>query len=155
MLKAAWEEVTPLTVRNCFAKAGFFCTVEPEIEILDIPDGWSKISNGSSYEDYLSVDENLSPFGHRTDDEILGLKKMRENESSDEEEEAIAEERLPTSSEAIDHLEKTSKYIEGQENVPDSVFAAARTLESFLLHTQILNKSQKKINFYFKSASLH
>lgn len=154
MLKAAWEEVTQLTIRNCFAKAGFFSSEEPEIEILEIPEGWSNVSNGVSYEEFVNVDGNLSPFGHRSDDEIVSSllhKKARTEESSDDEDESeIVEEKLPTCQEAINHLEKTNKFIEAQEDVPDSIFAASQLLESFLLQSQIKNRQQTKITDFFQ-----
>lgn len=155
MLKAAWDEVTASTIKNCFAKAGFFQTVEPEIEIITAPEGWDALSNGCSYEDFLKVDENLSPFGLREVDDIVSEllnKKLRQEDSSEDEDLADSkntDEKLPTGSEAFEFLQKTSKYIEGQENVPDFVFKAARELESYVLNSIVANKKQKKITDFF------
>ena len=72
MLKESWNRVTPETVQNCFKKAGFFSTLEPEVNlIVETPKDWNDISNGVSFEDYVDIDENLSVFGARSDEDII------------------------------------------------------------------------------------
>lgn len=148
MLKSAWEEVTSTTIKNCFAKAGFFCSEEPEIDIIEPPADWAQISNGIAYEDFLNVDENVSPFGIRSDDDIvreLQNKQIRAEDSSEEEDEPEEiEKNLPTGSEALTYFEKVAKYVESFENVPDSIFKATRELESFLLQSVVVKKKTKK-----------
>ena len=58
---------------------------------------------------------------------------------------------LPPSIEAYDYLQKTTKFIEGQENVPDLVFTATRVLENFILNSQITHRKQTKITHFFKN----
>lgn len=156
MLKAAWEEVSPRTIKNCFAKAGFFCDLEPEIELIEPPLDWTTISNGLLYEDFLRVDENVSTLGQLTTEEIVAQiqnKKACEAESSEEEfEEAGVEEKLPTNTEAYDFLQKTMMFVEAQENVPDNIFAAAHSLDTFLLNCQV-HKKQKKITDFFQKSN--
>lgn len=155
MLKAAWDEVRPLTIKNCFSKAGFFCSSEPEIELIEPPEDWTTISNGLLYEEFLSIDANLSTFGQITEEEIVSKiqnKKICESESSgDERKEENVEEKLPTSGEAYNYLQKTNKFIEAQEDVPDNVFAASHTIENFLLNCKIQNRKQRKITDFFSS----
>lgn len=66
MLKSAQDEVIACTIKNCFAKAGFYCAVDREVEIIETsedltPEGLAALLGGVPNEDFLDVDENISP----------------------------------------------------------------------------------------------
>lgn len=146
-LKAAWEEVGPVTIQNCFAKAGFLCSLEPDVELIEPPQQWSQISHGISYEDFLNIDQNVPTFGGMTAEEIVSQiqnKKICESSDNESDEEDV-EEKLPTCQEANDFFQNTIKFIEAQQGVPDDIFAAAHKLEKFLLNCQLQKKKQAKI----------
>lgn len=125
--------------------------MEPEINFLlndtSIDTFWTEITKKIKYDEYLSVDESLSTFGSMTDNEIVAEvwnKKIRKDESSDEEQEAgeIEKKEIPAVSQASNYVEKLKLFVEGQEIVADSVLFALQTLEEFTLNMEI---KQKKI----------
>lgn len=153
MLKESWNRVTPETVQNCFKKAGFFSTLEPEVNlIVETPKDWNDISNGVSFEDYVDIDENLSVFGARSDEDIVAEIQRKKIclESSSEDEEEEDSETVPTFSEATDYLNKLMKFVHAQENVSDSILNGMQDLENFVLNVSLKNKKQKKLSVYFK-----
>lgn len=66
----------------------------------------------------------------------------------DECEEENAEKKLSTTKGAHDFLHKTMRFIGTQEDVPDDVFAASRTLERFF--AQLSNQKWETKNNTFK-----
>jgi hypothetical protein len=84
-LVKAWDMVTPLTVKNCFRKAGFCIDdsqpeqLEPGTEHVQPNSGnvWERIGDifplgeNESYEDYLIVDSEVTGAGLPTTDSIV------------------------------------------------------------------------------------
>lgn len=149
ILKESWNKVQPETIQQCFKKAGFFCPVEPEVNIiLETPEGWSKISDGIAFQDYVDVDDNLSPMGEKTDQEIVAEiqgKKVCVDSSSSEEDNAENDlDDVSNASEADECLNKLMRYVHAQENVSDQTFSVLQDLENFIFNSRVKNRVQKK-----------
>lgn len=68
MLARAWRAVTPETVRNCFAKAGFKTDSQspaPEVPI-ELPESMT----ASSFDEYVCHDEHVECYGMPSDEDI-------------------------------------------------------------------------------------
>lgn len=155
MLKFAWEQVGRETIINCFAKAGFNSTVEPEVTVIidENVNEWSAVSHGISFTDYVNVDDGVVVFGAPTDEEIITEvqhKKFCPDPSSDDDESDIETEApaVVSSSEAQACVGKLFTYLEASENVPESLSAVLSRVESFILSQRVKAKHQQKITNY-------
>ena len=54
-----------------------------------------------------------------------------------------------TSSQALEYLLESRRFIEGQNNVTDDIFQAADKLESLITAEQLKSKKQTKITSFF------
>ena len=80
-LKTAWNEVTPLTIQNCFRHCGFndsSSAISDETTVIDEPDiedivqqlSENGVSIEGSVDDYINADEDVAVAGTFTDAEI-------------------------------------------------------------------------------------
>ena len=86
MLRAAWLEVQPTTIINCFRKAGFQLTTAdlPDESSNDFADGISE----ADFETYIDIDADIVCHGEMTIAEIVSSAKHQStNDSSDSEDE--------------------------------------------------------------------
>ena len=94
-----------------------------------VPGNWEVVSREGdvSFEDFVNLDESVAICGELTDQEMLAEVKTRKktDNSSDEEEERpeVTDKPIPTPSEALDQLHKLRRYVEGQANISDSIYA--------------------------------
>lgn len=158
MCHSAWTQVTEKTIVNCFRKAGFTKKADKNKDVEEyVPAlaGWENVGleAGVSFEEFVNLDENVAVCGELTDAEILTeVTTKKTDNSSDEEEERpeLAEKPIPTSSEALDHLQELRRYVEGQANVSDSLFQALNKLQEFTTLQRINSMKQLKITNVFK-----
>ncbi|KAH3871770.1 hypothetical protein DPMN_034984 [Dreissena polymorpha] len=130
MLTKAWNCVTDVTIRNCFAKAGFTKGTAPEKQMETAPEKPMETAeppesmNAISFAEYVQHDDDLECHGMPTDDDICSdmLREEEErrnhiefnNDNEDaEEEDADTPIRLPvTASDARKALEEVRRFLE-------------------------------------------
>ena len=84
MAAASREEVTAITIQNCFKKAGFLMQDDADEDednyveqaahddTLTMREVWDTIAiDGASLEDYITADENVATTGVLTEDDII------------------------------------------------------------------------------------
>ena len=90
MVTSSWKEVAPITIENCFKKAGFVIPSEvvDSEDIMDVDEiekesnngdtvirqAWDKIQDsvpGVSFEDFMTTDDDVSSTGVPTDADII------------------------------------------------------------------------------------
>ena len=128
-VKKAWDGISRQTIENCFRKAGFngdiFVGEETEnefereyVELADILQVKSNF-NFDKYA-YVKIDDHLPVHGMLSDSDIVatvaGSKETPISETKvDSDEEDICEiVNVPTSNEALNHLNELKKYLMSQ-----------------------------------------
>lgn len=162
MCNSAWSQVTQTTIANCFRKGGFTHNNgeeqnEVSAETLPAVGNWEDVLHdaGVSYEDFVNLDENLVVCGELTDAEILADVIGNRNDSaasSNEEEEQpdLQRKPIPTTAQAMDHIEELRRYVERHQNVSDSIFQALNKVEEFTVTQSINSKKQLTISSFFQ-----
>ncbi|XP_052260991.1 tigger transposable element-derived protein 6-like [Dreissena polymorpha] len=130
MLTKAWNCVTEVTIRNCFAKAGFTKGTVPEKPMETAPEKPMETAepplsmNAISFAEYVKHDDDLECLGMPIDDDICSDILQEEEERRNhleinidnedaEEEDADTPIRLPrTASDARKALEEVRKFLE-------------------------------------------
>ena len=79
------------------------------------------------------------------------LNKKDDDLSGEEEEEQLEAEEIPitSSSEALHHLGKFHRYVEGQANISEVVFQSLNMLEEFVNHNRLNSAKQYDISSFF------
>lgn len=161
MCNSAWDQVTQKTIANCFRKGGF-CHIEGEEEneaareVVPTVDNWEEVRHdaGVRYEEFVNMDEDLVVCGEQTDAEIVAdvMNKRNDGASSDEEgdQPELPEIPIPTASQASNYIQHLRRFVEGQQNVSDTIFQALNKLEEFTTTRCINCKMQSNISSFFK-----
>jgi hypothetical protein len=164
MLKNAWNEVTNITIQNCFRKSGFKVQEFPftnDIEVYEtISDSiWQELGRGinlenTNVEDFLNCDNNLVAY-ESTDDNIdsesisNSENNLQEIESSDSETESESNEKPISLLEALNSIKILRQYSAQSDNSEESD-ALLNSLESIIYKSRFNNAKQSKITDYFK-----
>lgn len=154
-ISRAWvEDVTPLTIENCFKKAGFRDeTWDEEDEIPlnllrsenedahEIEQMWNKLTEANynvadvNWKDFMEVDDGIVatevPDNQSVLEEIINAENNA-NESEDEEEPELINIEMPGKTEIENAIEILQSAIELTDQVPDEVQNYLFKLESFL-----------------------
>uniref|UniRef100_A0A1B6KYE2 DDE-1 domain-containing protein n=1 Tax=Graphocephala atropunctata TaxID=36148 RepID=A0A1B6KYE2_9HEMI len=159
MCSSAWDQVRPDTIAHCFKKAGFRHTAlerlqEPE-DIDPCAENWEEVVGDSvvSYEDFVQMDDDVAVCGELTNADILADVMNNQAQgatslSSDEEDE-VPEKPVPSIFEAMEHVKELRCFVEGRQNVSDTIFQSLNKLEEFCLSERINSKKQTKIHNFF------
>lgn len=146
----AWKTVTPSTVFNCFKKSGFNSnlpetqTSEESIALIRESIPLHQALQNVTFEEYVSVDENIAVCGALSDSEIIGTKE-------DEDDEDDTEPLIPvTLREASSCLIKLRQFYM-QSDIDDNVFEALFTLDKTLHQARLAVHKQTKITDFFDS----
>jgi len=138
--------VTSATISNYFRKAGFKKIISQtneearsnteEVEDCEDFAEWSELGiNGITFEEFISIDENLTIAENMTDGEILELVT---HEDSDEDEKDDDESDVDNQcdskisvSRAAQLLTELRQFAQQQENVPEEMFKMIDYFEEF------------------------
>lgn len=157
MCSSAWDQVTPITIANCFKKAGFqHITLErlQEIEdIIPVAEHWDDVTgeSGVSYEDFVQMDNEVAVCGELTNADILSdvINSQTATAISSDEEDDVIEKPVPSICEAMNHIKELRCFVEGRQNVSDTIFQSLNKLEEFCLKEKINSRKQTKIDHFF------
>ena len=162
MISAAWEEVKPETVKNCFRKAGWrkdavdiTTTNDDEDDIpLSVLRERLCLPESMTFEDYVNVDNDLATDEVLTEEAILSSLRpqaaatQNEEEEDDEDEEgATTEKSVCSLADAKAYLQEIRRFLESREHTTDFDFRTVSSLESSLL--QNIAYRQKSIHDFF------
>lgn len=161
MCNSAWNQVSETTIANCFRKAGFYHKEDDEqVEaaeetVPNVVDNWEDVGHdvGVPYLDFVNMDENLAVCGELTDAEILeDVCKRHESASSEDEGEQpeLPQTQIPSCADTMEHISQLRRFVEGQQNVSDSIFQALNRLEDFTTTQCSNSRKQSKISSFFK-----
>jgi hypothetical protein len=111
MIAASWNAVSWETILNCYQKAGFFATPEPDNEDDDdlevsphiLKDLKEKMNVRFAFEEYVDADDNLLPCAVQETGNLCIEDKN--TETDDDDEETAACKPIPKCSEAMQCLD--------------------------------------------------
>ena len=152
MLHKAWKLVTAQTIANCFRKAGFnnrevdteIVTEEP---VEPFSERWQEIAPDVSYDTYVNIDDGVAVCGELKEEEIL--QEVTKNHISPDDLNAVIQEPVPSSSEALKMVEGLRSFIEAEPNVNDDLFQSINQIEDFIYHANLKKNKQTKITHIF------
>jgi len=161
MCEKAWRNVQPNTIIHCFKKAGFYfneeqCDGDICLENNDDDDGgydWQivadklNIDQQSTFQSYVTIDENVEVTGLLTDNEITSINISNSDSENDEPERTLD---MITANQAISSLHIVRQFIESVADVDTSIFEAIGKLEDFVNKQP---KIQKLITNCFSTVS--
>ena len=168
MISAAWQEVKPTTLKNCFRKAGWKKEggMESEADEEEEEEDLIPLSvlrerlllpESMTFDDYVSVDDNLLTFEQMTETDLL-MEIAASNRDEEEEEEEQDDDggdgqqdngnsQICSQSEARTFIEELRKYFESKAQTSDITFSSINQLESAV--TKCVNLRQPIINDFF------
>ena len=169
IVSMAWREVTCTTIANCFKKAGFIKSEEPEnvpaVEDEEQVDRniWDLIQHQFNIdvpsENYLLVDDAVLTSASMTDEEIIqAVKESKEQkcnikceEKNEEDEEEKDQSFVPeNTAQCLEAISGIHTFFQSS-SVPEHVFNAIKILEDHALKTAVTRtKKQCKITDMFK-----
>lgn len=145
-LTAAWHNVTPQTIQNCFKKAGFREGVAEETT-LEL----EKVINGVNMEEFTTVDDNLETTDCQTVEEIMeSLLEPAEDsgEDNDDDENGSLTTSTPNVGEAL-HAIKTLQAYLGATQTSSDWFSKLYSVENSVLLTHKQFSKQTTLDSYF------
>lgn len=152
----AWNNVTAQTIRNCFRKCGFVKTIDNEEEesstTLEVDSQYHRLStvlvDQLTFEDYVTIDDDLAVCGSLTDDEILAT-FIDEEGDLDNDEEQSSEDPPVTSREAKLGLRTVQMYLQ-RHDIDDTIFSTILNLDNTIDKVSANNYKQSKITDFLK-----
>ena len=162
MVSAAWDEVKPDTVKNCFRKAGWRKGDENSTDLNDDEDDIPlavlrerlSLPETMTFEDYINVDSDLATEEVLTEDELFASLRTtpqttqgKEEEEEEEDEENQTENPVCSLADAKVHLQEVRRYLETCSHTSEIDFRSISALESSLLQT--FAQKQKSIRDFF------
>ena len=166
ILSIAWREVTPITVANCFRKAGFVKEDNPvddgdqEINPEDI--FWDAVQEEFAidvpFENYVAVDDDVLTSETMTESDIVDAVKKsndaadikpEEPENDEGEEEEIQRYVPENTAQCLEYISGIHTFFQSSK-VPEHVLEALKTLEDHALKSSVMRrKKQCKITDMF------
>lgn len=163
MAYKAWNCVEQKTIANCFRKARFVIAEdeagqpdeEEEIESLkeSVEEEWRLISNslhldsGTTFQDFVDVDNNVEICGNLTDKEILEEIRSPSEEEDNDDEEFVPPKRI-TFKEAESAMDVMRAFIESRSGMTTKTFQAIALLENVLDAERTSNAYQTVLDRY-------
>lgn len=166
ILSKAWtHDVSAKTVENCFKKAGFSTSLsiwveEDDLQLAELKRSWDMLKTSNiidkeiSFDDFVSVDENIVTTEIMNDVDILESVKnpFVEEESENEENSLDMDEKNPTRREVEKAFSTIRKSFQAFENVPEHVFFNLDKCEHFYDNkVNFSHKRQTNITSYFQN----
>ncbi|XP_050300906.1 tigger transposable element-derived protein 4-like [Anthonomus grandis grandis] len=172
-LNKTWTlDVKEQTIANCFRKAGFVKDKVQQdadnwdeddlVPLSELKTLWTSYRRAIdmsdvSFEDYVTIDDNVQITGFPTDEEILEsvIENLVPNKKDPEENEDDGQsegETVPTPAidETISAIEKIRCFILSRENIPYEIHNSLNLLEDFIDKEKWTNFTPKKITDFFK-----
>ena len=159
MVSAAWDEVKPETVKNCFRKAGWkkdAVVTDADDDEDDIPLAVLRerlrLPETMTFDDFVNADSDLATDEVLTEADIIASLRPNQQtsqieEEEEEEEETHLENPVCSLADAKAHLQEVRRYLETCSHTSDFDFRSISVLESFLL--QSIAQKQKSILDFF------
>jgi hypothetical protein len=162
-LVAAWKEVTPQTIKNCWRKAGFVEPTTSEVEeVVDSNQALDKYYESCKKlqeieefdaDEFLNIDNNLNCVEtYETDEDLINT--IRDTQEAEEEEEENVNEnqtqRTITKREARDLIEQLKQFYYSNSNDCCSEISKLQEMQDNLNH--ITSVKQASIESFFKKA---
>lgn len=158
-ISAAWEEIAPNVIKNCFRKAAF--GVWNDLQEADgLPLEEEDFQLLQNFPHYSTVDDNLVTSSTRTLDEIIADTTTIENlkdeddeqEEEDDQEEDVEPSQTPTITAGLHYLKELRKVLSSLDN-SETMLSYANKIDNFLAAKHIQSLKQTKIDTFFSSAS--
>lgn len=162
-LDKVWKnDVTSITISNCFKKAGFSKNVsnwedEDDIAISDLKKRWEElkqkgmIDEGVDLVDYVTVDEDLQQSDLPSEDDIIEevINKSEVNlEEDDEDDEVLV--RKPSEKEVFAAFETIRRALHFEDGVSERQFNCLNECETFYENRTLFKRRvQSKITDFF------
>jgi len=163
-LRAAWNSVTAVTIKNYFCKAGFTDTVAIDDESIafegftdnDLMDdlGWLLEDTHITFDQFVGIDDDVETYEMPTDEEIIAMSitEVEAEEKSDDDEDEVLTPVCPTpfsATTAIEAVSTFSDFHETCENVPETVYDCVAQLKDFASQSYAKRCRQSKITDFF------
>lgn len=158
-LCSSWNCVSQQTIANCFRKAGFLNSDvvavddnEAEDDFLDTTwrDLQEKMNLTTSFNDFVSVDQELLPCGVQNLEELCAETEGKSVGDDSEGETEPEEKTIPKCGEALKFLDGYRNYLSGVDNVPENIIKCLWELENYTQKNFCVKSNQKKIDDFFK-----
>lgn len=144
----AWNNISDVTIRNCFRHGGFVKTEEEEEE----EDDHSKDLAEKTYEDWMDIDRDLQTSEQYSEDQIyqsiineITNNNDEENDESDEEEVDVVV-KPPSNKEVLEALDVIRRAVHHRGNN----FNIQYEYEQYIFGILEENKKQTKITNFFQ-----
>jgi len=76
-----------------------------------VPEGWSSISSGQEYSDFVQTDEQLAVCGLQSIQDLVEESRAAEGDDSSNDEAEVEPEPVPSFSQALKGYETVSRYL--------------------------------------------
>ena len=169
--RKAWDDVTPRTIANCFAKCSFkidpcsdtVSETDDDFDDEDSSSRWSTVAAhfgvpDISFEEYINVDEDIIFHETPRDEEIIktviGTEEHEEDDddNDDYDSEAVPSLPPPLTSDAMMGLNVVRRHLECLSEVDPEVFTYLNRISNAVTRKQISrNLSQTTVDNYILS----
>ena len=167
MISAAWEEVKPETIKNCFQKAGWkkadnaIMQNKDENNMNTIPLSVLReqihLPETMTFEDYVYVDNELHAHEELTEEDILASLQCTETPFEEDEEEdedehdgnCFIKNRDSATTDAKHYLTELRRFFESRAFMSDVEFSSIAKLKSSLLKHVNNNQAFSSDCLYF------
>lgn len=137
--RKAWLSVSEETVKNCFRKSHFLKDEFQETEpAIPDPDEWQVFRKTVSFEEYVSVDDNVTISGILSNEEIVaatGVEVDGQEEEEDDDDDVIVINK-PTREEALQAITLIQNYFQYgivvSDRDQDMVYGIERTITNYV-----------------------
>lgn len=151
-ISAAWDEIKPDVIRNCFRKAAFGVLNDSE-QVDSSPVEEEDFPSLQNFPDYATVDDDLVTSSTRTLDEMVADATIVENEKEDSDQDEEDEPApTPTVTAGILHLRELRKVLSSLEHA-EEMLCYVNKIDNFLAATHTQNHTQTKIDTFFPRTS--
>ena len=141
-ISAAWNDMEPTTITNCFRKAKFWSDAEQLVEKEEDTEFLEE------YADYIGVDDDLVTA------EVRSLEQLVDDHTQDPEEETNSDEEdtpaaVPSVGEALQSLNNVRSFISSVEE-SEEMLSLVHRLKNFMYQKTSKNAQQSKLDAFFR-----